>query len=184
MEINRQTSLIQLMVKGNVSSSYVQTVKLAYLSACLYVCLFAFDVRAQQLSAVVYDMETLRHVPGVKVYINPKGSTVTDNYGRFSVSDSCNGVTLSHGTYESLRLDKSEIHDTIWLMPKTRRLDEVVVTARRPRPGFDIKAECQKVLMTVPRRGGISFDFFQLFRHKERKQTKRRKEIKKMLDKY
>lgn len=172
------------MVKGNVSSSCVQTVKLAYLSACFLVVMYAPCARAQRLSAVVYDMETLRHVPGVKVYINPKGSTITDNYGRFSVSDSCNGVTLSHATYESLRLDKSEIRDTIWLMPKTRRLDEVVVTARRPRPGFDIKAECQKVLMTVPRRGGISFDFFQLFRHKERKQAKRQKEIKKMLDKY
>lgn len=51
---------------------------------------------ALQYSAVVYDMETRRHVPGVTVYINPKGTTVTDRYGRFTVSGQCSGVTLSH----------------------------------------------------------------------------------------
>lgn len=140
---------------------------------------------AQQYSAVVYDMETHRHVPGVTVYINPKGTTETDRYGRFTISGQCSGVTLSHGTYESLRLDNDEIKDTIWLMPKTRRLDEVVVTARGLRPGFDIKAECRKMGVAGPKASsGIQFDFFSIFNRKERKHAERRKKIKEMLDKY
>ena len=115
---------------------------------CRYILLLLLVVAAvtcrAQLSAVVFDIETRRCVPGVTVYINPSGKTMTDSYGRFAVSGDCNGITLSHGSFEPLALDKSAVRDTIWLLPKMRRLDEVVIYGKKPKPGFDIKAATQR----------------------------------------
>ena len=111
---------------------------------------------------------------------------MTDSYGRFTVSGGCNGITLSHGSFEALSLDKSSVRDTIWLLPKMRRLDEVVIYGKKPKPGFDIKAATQRAAAGAGVRGGsgANFDFFSIFNPKARKHAKRRKEIKEMLDKY
>ena len=86
-----------------------------------------------QISGVVFDMETRRQIAGVKVYINPKGTAITDSHGRFVINQPCNGVTFSHVSYESRAYSRKELCDTIWLMPKLHRLDEVVVTAQGPK---------------------------------------------------
>lgn len=162
----------------------------AVMRCCRYILILLFVVAAvtcrAQLSAVVFDIETRRCVPGVTVYINPSGKTMTDSYGRFTVSGGCNGITLSHGSFEALSLDKSSVRDTIWLLPKMRRLDEVVIYGKKPKPGFDIKAATQRTAAGAGVRGGsgANFDFFSIFNPKARKHAKRRKEIKEMLDKY
>lgn len=139
-----------------------------------------------QLSAVVFDIETRRCVPGVTVYANPSGKTETDRYGRFTVNGDCNGITLSHGSFEPLALDKASVHDTIWLLPKMRRIDEVVIYGKKPKLGFDVKDAVQRAVHGAG--GGVKapsgFDFFSIFNPKARKHAKRRKEIKEMLDKY
>lgn len=157
---------------------------------CRYILLLLLVVAAvtcrAQLSAVVFDIETRRCVPGVTVYINPSGKTMTDSYGRFAVSGDCNGITLSHGSFEPLALDKSAVRDTIWLLPKMRRLDEVVIYGKKPKPGFDIKAATQRAAAGAGFMGGsgANIDFFSIFNPKARKHAKRRKKIKEMLDKY
>lgn len=162
----------------------------AVMRCCRYILLLLLVVAAvtcrAQLSAVVFDIEMRRCVPGVTVYINPSGKTMTDSYGRFAVSGGCNGITLSHGSFEALSLDKSSVRDTIWLLPKMRRLDEVVIYGKKPKPGFDIKAAIQRAAAGAGVRGGsgANFDFFSIFNPKARKHAKRRKEIKEMLDKY
>ena len=157
---------------------------------CLYISLLmiagvAAESRAQ-LSAVVYDMETRRCVPDVKVYINPHGTVVTDRYGRFVITGKCNSITLSHGSYEALSLARSSVRDTIWLLPKMRRLDEVVIYGKKPKPGFDIGEATRRAAAGTGIRGGsgTNFDFFSIFNPKARKHAKRRKKIKEMLDKY
>lgn len=162
----------------------------AVMRCCRYILLLLLVVAAvtcrAQLSAVVFDIETRRCVPGVTVYINPSGKTMTDSYGRFAVSGDCNGITLSHGSFEPLALDKSAVRDTIWLLPKMRRLDEVVIYGKKPKPGFDIKAETQRAAAGAGLKGGsgANIDFFSIFNPKARKHAKRRKKIKEMLDKY
>lgn len=145
----------------------------------------AAESRAQ-LSAVVYDMETRRCVPDVKVYINPRGTVVTDRYGRFVITGKCNSITLSHGSYEALSLARSSVRDTIWLLPKMRRLDEVVIYGKKPKPGFDIGEATRRAAVGTGIKGGsgASFDFMSIFNPKARKHAKRRKKIKEMLDKY
>jgi len=162
----------------------------AVMRCCRYILLLLLVVAAvtcrAQLSAVVFDIETRRCVPGVTVYINPSGKTMTDSYGRFAVSGDCNGITLSHGSFEPLALDKSAVRDTIWLLPKMRRLDEVVIYGKKPKPGFDIKAATQRAAAGAGFKGGsgANIDFFSIFNPKARKHAKRRKKIKEMLDKY
>ena len=166
------------------SCNYVVMYRYRYISFLLFTCVAA-ACRAQ-LSAVVFDMETRRCVPGVTVYINPSGKTVTDKYGRFSVSDDCNSITLSHGSFEPLALDKASVHDTLWLLPKSRRLDEVVVYGIKPKPGFSVKGVVRSATAGVGNKGGsgANFDFFDTFNFRARRHAKRRKEIKEMLDKY
>lgn len=162
----------------------------AVMRCCRYILLLLLVVAAvtcrAQLSAVVFDIETRRCVPGVTVYINPSGKTMTDSYGRFAVSGDCNGITLSHGSFEPLALDKSAVRDTIWLLPKMRRLDEVVIYGKKPKPGFDIKAATQRAAAGAGLKGGsgANIDVFSIFNPKARKHAKRRKKIKEMLDKY
>lgn len=162
----------------------------AVMRCCRYILLLLLVVAAvtcrAQLSAVVFDIETRRCVPGVTVYINPSGKTMTDSYGRFAVSGDCNGITLSHGSFEPLALDKSAVRDTIWLLPKMRRLDEVVIYGKKPRPGFDIKEAVRRAVHGAGMKGGsgAGFDFMSIFNPKAHKQAKRRKKIKEMLDKY
>ena len=128
------------------------------MNRCFYISLLmlasvAAESRAQ-LSAVVFDMETRRCVPGVTVYVNPRGSTVTDRYGRFVIVGKCNGITLSHGSFEPLSLDMSTVKDTIWLLPKMRRLDEVVIYGKKPKPGFDIKESVRRAVHGAGVKGG------------------------------
>ena len=161
------------------------------MSRCFYILLLMFACRAAvcraQISAVVFDMETRRCLPGVTVYVNPRGSTVTDRYGRFTITGECNSITLSHGSFEPLSLDTDAVCDTLWLLPKARRLDEVVVYGMKPKSGFDIKKSVRSAVRSAGVKGGSGvggLDFFSAFNPKARKQAKRRKKIKEILDKY
>lgn len=137
-----------------------------------------------QLSGVVFDMETRRPVAGVRIFINPEGDAVTDRNGRFTINRRCSGVTLSHVSYESRALAGSELRDTVWLMPKMNRLDEVLITAERPKVRFDLKNETRRSVAGIKPAGGIGFDFFSIFDFKGKKQKNRRKRLEKILDGY
>lgn len=136
-----------------------------------------------QVTGVVFDMETLRPVSGVKIYMNPAGRTDTDIYGRFNIGAEVNSVTFTHGSFESLSMNVEEIRDTVWLIPKMRRLDEVVIYGVKPKLGFDMKDAVRRNIGGAGR-GPSGMDIFSIFNFKANKQARRRKEIKKMLDKY
>lgn len=91
---------------------------------------------------------------------------------------------MSHVSYESRALAWSELRDKVWLMPKMNRLDEVVITAERPKVHFNLKKEIQRSVAGIKPAGGISFDFFSIFDFKGKKQKKRRKRLEKILDDY
>ena len=64
---------------------------LVRLFGCLVLLLICIDGSAQ-ITGVVFDMETKRQIAGVRVYINPKGTVITDSRGRFVISQPCNGI--------------------------------------------------------------------------------------------
>lgn len=136
-----------------------------------------------QITGVVFDMETKRQIAGVKVYINPKGTAVTDSVGRFVIRQPCNGVTFSHVSYESRAYGRKELRDTIWLMPKLNRLDEVVITAKAPIVCIK-KGEVSKYASQFSGKAPTGFSFLDLFNFRGHKLEKRRKRLEKILKDY
>lgn len=152
-----------------------------YIFTLLITC---FECRAQ-VSAVVFDMETKRPVSKVKVYVNPKGSVLTDSHGRFNFAGKCNSMTFSHVSYESRSLRRSELRDTVWIMPKMNTLEEVVIMGVRPKFGFDINRMSREVSSYGKTSSGLSFDFFSAFdKSQKRKSGKERERYRKMLERY
>ncbi len=133
----------------------------------------------------VLDMETNRPVVGADVYINPKGRVKTDARGYFVIDKPFHSVTFSHVGYASRSLEAKEVKDSVWLLPKTHQLNEVVVTAVGPKIRFVTGPMGGKAWeYKKPSDGGLSFDLFSAFSFKKNKQAKRRKKIKEILDKY
>lgn len=140
-----------------------------------------------QKTVIVFDMDTRRPVGDVKVYVNPAGLTVTDRNGRFVVNASCHSVTLSHVNYESRSMYKSELRDTVWLMPRMHTLDEVVITAMGPKIRLDINKLSKEASFIGNRGSGVcaSFDFFSAFdKSQKRKSGKDRERYDKILRNY
>lgn len=138
-----------------------------------------------QLTGVAFDMETRRPVAGAAVYINPKGSVLTDKHGRFTINGKCHSVTFSHISYESRSMNRSELRDTVWLMPKANRLDEVVVTAIGPKVRLDIKELQKDASLYRKPSSGVDFDFFSIFdRSSRRRSEKDRKRLENILKNY
>ena len=137
-----------------------------------------------QISGVVFDMETRRQIVGVKVYINPKGTAITDSHGRFVINQPCNGVTFSHVSYESRAYSRKELCDTIWLMPKLHRLDEVVVTAQGPKMCVRKEEVSKYASQFKAPKGLFTFDVSNMFDFKGHKNKKRRERIEKILKDY
>lgn len=138
-----------------------------------------------QFSAVVFDMETRRQIEGVTVHVNPRGTTTTDKGGRFVINGGFNSLTLARQGYESLSLAKSDLRDTLWMLPNGRRLDEIVVIGYKPKIGFKIGNKPQNGY-NAPKSNGLldDFDFFDAVNFKKKKQKKRRKKIQEILDDY
>lgn len=138
-----------------------------------------------QTSGVVYDMETRMPISSVKVYINPSGRTTTDRHGRFSIGRACHSFTFSHVNYESRSLHRTELRDTVWLMPKMRTLDEVVIIGIKPKVRFDVDRMSREASVYGKPSSGLSFDFFSVFdKSQKRKSGKERERYRKMLERY
>lgn len=136
-----------------------------------------------QTSAVVYDMETKLPIYNVKVFVNPRGLTHTDRLGRFFVNGKCEGVTFTHLNYESRSMSRLAMRDTVWLMPKMNTLDEVVITAARPRIKFSIIKTVKKSTSGAASPSGIDFLGW-LDRSQKHKSPEQKAKFKKMLDRY
>lgn len=79
-----------------------------------------------QRRLTVVDVETLVPIQGVNVA--SRGLMVqTDSMGCFVVVDSCRSLVFSHVNYESRIVNIEEVRDTVFLISKLLRLQEVVV---------------------------------------------------------
>lgn len=149
------------------------------LSACHAVCV-------AQLRGVVYDVETHLPVSQVVVRINPKGSVITDKFGRFTLPLTCHSVTFTRSGYESRSMRCDELRDTVWLMQKEHTLEAVVVTAEKPKISFDINGIVRRETSSVGQKGSgmASFDFFQMFNFRKNRHDRNREKLKKILRDY
>lgn len=141
-------------------------------------------VSRAQVTAVVYDIETHMPVAGATIFVNPHGQATTDRYGRFFLNGKCNSITLTHVAYEKRVMYRSEVKDTIFLLPKLNVVDSVVIIGNRPKIGFDVKGVSRNAAMSAPKNGGIiGFDFFKIF-EKKKKSKKEREKFNKLMRNY
>lgn len=96
--------------------------------------LLSAAARAQHFKGVVVDMETGRPLRGVEVLIDGSYThkTTTDYTGTFTLTDSLREVTLLRQGYEHRIMLRSELTDTIALLPLYNKLNEVVIYGREP----------------------------------------------------
>lgn len=149
-----------------------QRTTLMIMAACLCMCVTA------QRKVVVRDMETRTPLRDVQVFVNGNYDkrTVTDYRGEFTVPDTALTLTLCHTMYERLTVDSGGIADTIELLSKLKKLDEVVVYGKRAGISQSIMLGVKNATAAAPRQGGINFDFFELFNWKKRKRLRERQE--------
>lgn len=136
-----------------------------------------------QVTAVVYDIETHMPVPDAKVFINPKGTTTTDRYGRFFIQGNCHSITITHVAFEMRVLARSEVHDTIFVLPKMNVVDDVVIIGHKPKYGIDFTGTARSAAASTPRQSSLSFDFFSIFT-KKKKSAKEREKFNKLMRDY
>lgn len=128
-----------------------------------------------QKKGIVMEMGIRMPIGGVQLYTNTGHKVVSDSVGRFFIPFAFGSVTVTHAYYLNRIYEFKNMPDTLYLLPKGVNLDEVVVTGRAPKIGFDIKK-----MTSFPQynRGG-GFDFFSLFERRvsAKERERRRKAI-------
>ena len=76
---------------------------------------------------VIVDKETGTPIRDVKAYTDKEEEFTTDYRGVLVIDKPFDSATLAHPKFLSRKVDKTELKDTVWLLPKAIRLDEVVV---------------------------------------------------------
>ena len=135
---------------------------------------------AAQVRCVIIDKETGTPIRDVKLYADNKEIAITNYLGQIEADTTFQSATLSHPDYLSRPVERKELRDTLWLLPKAIRLDEVVVWGKY-RPGINalVAGATQGLEAFAPPRAAVQFDFFKMFEKKplNKKARKRNKEI-------
>lgn len=89
-----------------------------------------------QTKGVVVDKVSRQPIPYVSIYAKTGDKvfgTMTNDKGEFSVDFSFQTLFFSHISYEKTEITKSDLRDSIYLIPTTTLLTEVVVSSRQPK---------------------------------------------------
>lgn len=89
-----------------------------------------------QTKGVVVDKVSRQPISYVSIYakIGDKVfGTMTNDKGEFSVDFSFQALLFSHISYEKIEITKSELRDSVYLIPTTTMLTEVVVSSKKPK---------------------------------------------------
>ncbi len=121
-----------------------------------------------QAQCVIVDKETRTPIRDVKVATDKGEVAVTDYQGRVRVEGACKSATISHVSYLQRRVDRQELRDTLWLLPKENRLGEVVVVGKDPNNLVSdvVKSATADAPMYAPPKALAEFDFFKMFEKK------------------
>ena len=140
-----------------------------------------------QARCVLVDKETGVPVRNVKAYTD-KGDVFISNYqGNLVIDSMFHTAALRHGSYLERIVESQEVKDTLWLLPQAIKLEEVVVWGEARKgvyPWMSI-AMAQAAATATPPPGGVSFDFFEMFRKKplSKKARKKNRQVLRELEK-
>ena len=111
--------------------------------------------------------------------------SVTDYRGVAEIGGTFKSATISHASYLTRYVERAELRDTIWLLPRENRLSEVVVWGNKQQQiQAVVKSATEDLASYAPPNSGIPFDFAELIRKKplSRKARKKNKELLKNWD--
>ena len=131
---------------------------------------------AAQTKCVIIDKETGTPIRNVKIYTNKGAVAVTDYQGRAELDSTFSSATISHVSYLARTIERKELRDTLWLLPRENRLDEVVVwgTDRKNIMSMVASATADAPAY-APAPGIVTFDFFEMIRKKPLSKKARKK---------
>ena len=148
--------------------------------------LFGFLSVSAQISGVVVDMETKKPLPYVKIKTDNGHFYATDYKGCFRIKDEFKSVSFSNFSYLKREMNRSEVGDTIFLLPYILN-DFVVYGTNLKKPHFTFKSVGKANPITgVSKPSGMDFlgwlNVFDRSRHHPSK--KERQKNKEILDNY
>ena len=141
------------------------------------------EMQAQR-RIVVIDMDTNLPVREVSVKIDSQKVAQTDYLGRIDVPLVFDSIAFSHLRYEYVRITMTELGDTMFLLPKEHMLPEVKITELNPKTKAVIAGWVTAGAMegaALAPRGVASFDFFEIFDRRGRRDRKHLERAKKIL---
>lgn len=134
------------------------------------------DSTAHRPTYVVCDIETGVPLREVKVHLNTGRTCVTNYRGQWQTDSTFESATVSHPRYLSRVVQRTELQDTLYLLPKGNTLGDVTVWGvdRRGIKGM-MKQSPSGLAAYAPSGGLVSFNFFDLFRKKPLNSKARKK---------
>ena len=161
---------------------YIMSSYRIHLITLLTMLLFGSGREAMsQTHLVLIDKETGEPVNKATIVTNKGESAVSTKMGHVTLNNSFESLTISHISFLQRKMDKKEVSDTIWLLPKAIHLHEVVVYGEdRPLIKSVVKDAVKDAALYAPPSQAIAtFDFFSMFEKKplNKKARKRNKEI-------
>ena len=134
-----------------------------------------------QRSSVVVHMETGVPMRGVIVITNSGERATSDYQGRFLLSKPYTSLTLTHSGFVPLSLERSQMTDTIALMPQFNTLEEVTIWGR----GRHVESKAVEMPGYIKNFGGPSgHDFLSIFKKRVGLNAKQRKKHQWIIDNY
>ncbi len=133
-----------------------------------------------QRQGVVLDIDTHLPIRYVQIYTNTNRRLDTDAFGRYFLPTSVTSITLTHGNYLRRTLSLLELKDTVYMLPKQVRMDEVIVYGNQLKPTVTPKEIATYAKQFAPTSAGVGFDFFALFKRNKvsrKERARRRKAI-------
>ena len=137
------------------------------------------SVNAQRKITVV-DMETHLPVYGVSVKTDTALSVMTNYKGEARIAERFDSISFTHLKYLPDRLAYAEMEDTMYLVPKSLMLPDVVVTGVNPDLKRAMKKNHEQMLMQ-PTMKGLTFDFANIIDRRSRRDRKHYKKAKEIL---
>lgn len=134
------------------------------------------DTVAHRPTYVVCDIETGVPLREVKVHLNTGRTCVTNYRGQWQTDSTFESATVSHPRYLSRVVQRTELQDTLYLLPKGNTLGDVTVWGvdRRGIKSM-VKRSTSDMAAYAPSGGLVSFNFFDLFRKKPLNSKARKK---------
>lgn len=97
-----------------------------------------------QTTGIVLDIETRSPIANVKIYTDNNKIYNTGRDGRFAIPIAFGSISVTHNNYIRRVFNRKEMQDTIFLLPKSITVNEVIITAKAPRISPDIMKSIKK----------------------------------------